>query len=67
MSKPDASISVGADGSAFSKTIKAIEQNTDTMANSITAKLFDFCCQYSYSFSLLIAVAYCTTITSTMS
>lgn len=39
MSKPDASISVGADGSAFSKTIKAMEKNTDTMANSISAKL----------------------------
>lgn len=39
MSKPDATLSVGADGSAFSKAMQDMAKNTDTMANSITARL----------------------------
>ena len=39
MSKPDATISVGADGSAFSKAMQDMAKNTDTMANSISARL----------------------------
>lgn len=39
MSKSDATISVGADGSAFSKAMQDMTKNTDTMANSITARL----------------------------
>lgn len=35
----DATISIGADGSAFSRAMKDVAQNTDTMANSITARL----------------------------
>lgn len=39
MAEADASISIGADGKAFSKEMKAIAKNTDTMANSATARL----------------------------
>lgn len=39
MNKPDATVSVGADGSAFSKAMQDMAKNTDTMANSITARL----------------------------
>lgn len=39
MSKPDATLSVGADGSAFSKAMQDMAKNTDVMANSITARL----------------------------
>lgn len=35
----DATISIGADGSAFSKAMKDMAKNTDTMANSISARL----------------------------
>ncbi len=39
MAGPDGVINIGADGSAFTKAVKAIEKNTDTMANSISARL----------------------------
>lgn len=35
----DAQVNLGADGSAFFKTLKSIESATDTMANSITGRL----------------------------
>lgn len=39
MAKADANVSIGADGSAFTKTVKDIQKDTDTLANSITARL----------------------------
>lgn len=39
MSRADANVSVGADGTAFFKAVKSIQAATDTMANSITARL----------------------------
>lgn len=39
MSRTDATISVGADGSAFSKAMQSMAKDTDTMANSISARL----------------------------
>lgn len=39
MSKADANIKIGADGSAFTAAVKDIQKNTDTLANSIAAKL----------------------------
>lgn len=39
MNKPDATVSVGADGSAFSKAMQSMARDTDTMANSISARL----------------------------
>ena len=35
----DANVTIGADGSAFSSTLKALVKDTDTMANSMTARL----------------------------
>lgn len=35
----DASLKIGADGSAFTSTLKAMQRDTDTMANSVTARL----------------------------
>lgn len=37
--KADANIKIGADGSAFTAAVKDIQKNTDTLANSITARL----------------------------
>lgn len=39
MSNPDGVINIGADGRAFFSAVKAMEKNTDTMANSISARL----------------------------
>lgn len=39
MAGEDATIRIGADGSAFTKAVQAMAKNTDTMANSITARL----------------------------
>lgn len=39
MAKADANIKIGADGSAFTAAVKDIQKNTDTLANSIAAKL----------------------------
>lgn len=36
---PDASMSVGADASAFNASLKKMQRDTDTMANSVTARL----------------------------
>lgn len=38
MAKSDATVSVGADGSAFSATMRSISKDVDTMANSATAR-----------------------------
>ena len=35
----DANVTIGADGSAFTSTLKALVKDTDTMANSMTARL----------------------------
>ena len=39
MSKADANIKIGADGSAFTAAVKDIQKNTETLANSIAARL----------------------------
>lgn len=39
MAKADANIKIGADGSAFTAAVKDIQKNTDTLANSIAARL----------------------------
>lgn len=39
MAKADANVIIGADGSAFSNTLKRLQRDTDTMANSVTARL----------------------------
>lgn len=39
MSKADANIKIGADGSAFTAAVKDIQKNTDTLANSIASRL----------------------------
>ena len=39
MAKSDANVRIGADGSAFTSTLKKMQRDTDTMANSVTARL----------------------------